>query len=112
MRVRLRRGEEREQCDKSGEQSVGAEDFVFHGVWAEVRGQISEVGDRKSEVGVRNSRLRAENDIAAEIVVCARAGGRKPPAVAVRDLGVRPVMTVRFFARPPDQTKHSLVKRL
>jgi hypothetical protein len=28
----LRRGEEREHCDKSGEQSVGAEDFVFHGV--------------------------------------------------------------------------------
>jgi hypothetical protein len=49
--------------------------------------------DQNSEVGVRNSRLRAENDIAAEIVVCARAGKRKPPAVAVRDVGLRPVMT-------------------
>jgi hypothetical protein len=27
----LRLGEEREQGSKSGEQSVGAEDFVFHG---------------------------------------------------------------------------------
>jgi len=48
---------------------------------------------RRPEVGVRNSRLRAENDIAAEIVVCARAGKRKPPAVAVRDVGLRPVIT-------------------
>jgi hypothetical protein len=39
------------------------------------------------------SSLRAENDIAAEIVVCARAGRRKTPAVAVRDVGLRPVMT-------------------
>ncbi len=48
---------------------------------------------RKSEVGVRNSRLHAENEIAAEIVVCARAGRRKTPAVAVRDVGLRPVIT-------------------
>ena len=48
---------------------------------------------RKSEAGVRKSRLRAENDIAAEIVVCAQAGRRKTPAVAVRDVGLRPVMT-------------------
>ena len=39
------------------------------------------------------SRLRAENDIVADIVVCARAGRRKTPAVAVRDEGLRPVMT-------------------
>ena len=39
------------------------------------------------------SSLRAENDIVADIVVCARAGRRKTPAVAVRDEGLRPVMT-------------------
>jgi hypothetical protein len=93
----LWRGEVREQCDKSGEQSVGAEDLVFHGggVWvAEVgSGQISVGRVRKSEVGVGNSRLHAENDIAAAIVVCARAGRRKTPAVAVRDVDLRPVMT-------------------
>jgi hypothetical protein len=49
--------------------------------------------DQNSEVGVGNSRLRAENDIAAEIVVCPRAGRRKTPAVAVREVGLRPVMT-------------------
>ena len=56
-------------------------------------GQLAVGRVRRPEVGVRNSRLRAENDIAAEIVVCARAGKRKPPAVAVRDVGLRPVMT-------------------
>ncbi len=60
-----------------------------------VREKLAVVGRQFSvaEVGVRNSRLRAENDIAAEIVVCARAGRRKTPAVAVRDVGLRPVMT-------------------
>ena len=48
---------------------------------------------RKSEVGVGNSRLRAENCERAKIVVCARWRRGKPPAVAVRDEGLRPVMT-------------------
>jgi len=41
----------------------------------------------------RNSRLCADNDIAVQIVDCPRAGRRKTPAVAVRDVGLRPVMT-------------------
>jgi hypothetical protein len=46
-----------------------------------------------AEVGVRNSRFCAEEGGKAKIVVCARAGRRKTPAVAVRDVGLRPVMT-------------------
>jgi hypothetical protein len=92
----LRRGEEREHCDKSGEQSVGAEDFVFHGggVCEELAVGGDQIADGKWRMSENKlSRLRAENDIAAEIVVCARAGRRKTPAVAVRDVGLRPVMT-------------------
>jgi hypothetical protein len=92
----LRRGEEREQCDKSGEQSVGAEDFVFHGggVCEELAVGGDQIADGKWRMSEdKLSSLRAENDIAAEIVVCARAGRRKPPAVAVRNVGLRPVMT-------------------
>jgi hypothetical protein len=90
----LRRDEEREQCDKSGEQSVGAEDFVFHGVCEELAVGGDQIADGKWRMSEdKLSSLRAENDIAAEIVVCARAGRRKPPAVAVRNVGLRPVMT-------------------
>jgi hypothetical protein len=41
LRFSLRRGEEREQGDKSGEEAVNAEDFVFHGVWREARWAVS-----------------------------------------------------------------------
>ena len=73
---------------------------------------LTEVRGRRSEVGVRNSRLCAENCRAAEIVRRERALTAKALRVAVRDVGEQAFMTGGFFARAPDETKSSLVKRL